>query len=194
MLQKENNEHIPSCIVKWEETCASENLNWKSIYNNAFKTCRSTKLQSFQYKVLNRIIACNHWLFNIKIKDSPNCDTCKIDYTLHHFFIECVKVKPFWNSFNQWWHRISNMQQIFSDVNILFGVTSTTPIDKCFNFLLIQAKKYIYDKKLNDIEVISFYSFLHYIKNELILERSICVSRGRLNYFEVTFGFVLNNL
>ena len=194
MLRRENDRHVPSSKVKWEEIYTASNLNWKAIYYNAFKICRSTKLQSFQYKILNRIIACNHWLFNIRIKNSPNCDTCKIDDSLLHFFIDCKEVKSFWNSFKQWWHRISNIPQNFSDETILLGSSNAAPIDKCFNFLLIQAKKYIYDKKLNDIHYISFYSFLHYIKNELILEKSICARNGKLNYFELTFGSVYNNL
>ena len=193
MLRKNNIRHIPTCKVKWEENFTSNILNWKTIYCNAFKSCRSTKLQSFQYKIINRMIACNHWLFNIKIKDSPNCDSCKIDDTLTHFFIECANVKPFWNSFKQWWQRCGDTQQNVSDVDILLGFSTTTN-KKCLNYLLIQAKKYIYDKKLNDIKVISFYSFLHYIKNELILEKSICDRNGNLNYFEVTFGCVFNDL
>ena len=175
---------LPQCIGKF----------FDSIYVNAFKTCRSTKLQSFQYRILNRVIACNHWLFNIKIKDSPNCDTCKIDDTLHHVFIECVRVKPFWNSFKLWWQRISDVPQKFSDINILLGLSNANSTDKCLNYLLIQAKKYINDRKLNEIQVKSFYSVLHFIKTELNLERSVCVRNGNLKYFDATFGTVFDNL
>ena len=193
MLINSNSRHVPASKVKWEESLSSNILNWKLIYSNAFKSCRSTKLQSFQYKIINRVIACNHWLFNIKIKDNPNCDSCKIDDTLAHFFIECVHVKPFWISFKQWWKRCGDIQQTVSDVDILLGYSTVTP-NKCLNYLLIQAKKYIYDKKMNEIKVISFYSFLHHIKTELILEKSICDHNGNLNYFEATFGCVFNNL
>ena len=164
------------------------------IYTNAFISCRSTKLQSFQFRLLHRTIACNHWLFNIRIKDNPNCDTCQVDDTLSHFFIGCRKVEPFWRSFKQWWQRFCSKPHNFTNTNILLGVNNTTQADKCFNYLLIQAKKFINDSKLNESKYISLYTFLHLIKNDLTIERLICVNNDNLKLFEDVFGIVFNNL
>ena len=194
LLEQNSHNHSPACKTKWNEIFPEHNLYWKSIYTNAFHTCRSTKLQSFQYRVLNRTIACNHWLFNLRIKDSPNCNICKIDDDLQHFFIECDTVKPFWTSFRKWWNRTSKNPQAISNIDILFGTQNITQNDKCLNFLLIQAKKFINDNKLNDTNIISFYIFLHLIKNELDVERSIAMKNGKMKKFECTFGFVFDNL
>ena len=194
MLLQNSYNHLPACKPKWNEIFPEHNLYWKSIYTNAFHACRSTKLQSFQYRVLNRTIACNHWLFNLKIKDSPNCNTCKIDDDMQHFFIECDTVKPFWTSFRKWWKRISKNPKAISNIDIIFGTPSITQKDKCLNFLLIQSKKFINDNKLNETHIISFYIFLHLIKNELGVERSIAMKNGKMKQFECTFGFVFDNL
>ena len=194
LFVKNCNNHTPSCKAKWNETFPTHNLYWKSIYTNAFETCRSTKLQSFQYRVLNRTIACNHWLYNIKIKSNPNCDTCKIDDDLQHFFIECDRVKPFWTSFRKWYKRISKNSLDISHTDIILGKQNITPNDKCLNYLLIQAKKFINDNKLNEAQIISFYTYLHLIKNELSIEHSIAMKNGKLKQFDCTFGFVFDNL
>jgi hypothetical protein len=194
LLNIRNSRHIPSCKAKWTETYPLENLNWKIIYSNAFKTCRSTKLQSFQYRILNRTISCNHWLFNIKIKDNPNCAACQVDDNLPHFFIECKQVKQFWISFSRWWQRICGISLTLTNANILFGVNNATATDNCINYLLIQAKKFIHDNKLNESNNISFYTFLHYIKNQLIVEKAICENNRQLQSFEGIFGIVFNNL
>ena len=164
------------------------------IYINAFKTCRSTKLQSFQYRILNRTISCNHWLFNIKIKDNPNCAECQVDDNLPHFFIECNQVKQFWISFSRWWQSICGISLPLTNANILFGVNNVTATDNCINYLLIQAKKFIHDNKLNDSNNISFYTYLHYIKNHLIVEKAIYENNRQLQSFEDMFGIVFNNL
>ena len=76
----------PSCKAKWNSIFDIEANEWASIFTSPFFTCRSTKLQSFQYRLLHRTITCNHWLFKVKIKDSPLCDWCKEDDTIEHFF------------------------------------------------------------------------------------------------------------
>jgi hypothetical protein len=67
------NTHYPKCISKWSEFLnnnESENsedtIIWKHIFNRIFKLVRETKMQTFQYKITHRIIACKRWLFNKK--------------------------------------------------------------------------------------------------------------------------------
>ena len=105
-----------------------------------------------------------------------------------------MNVRPFWNSFEKWWQRMGNGQYRLLDRHIFLGIPNVTPTDKCFNFLLIHAKKFINDCKLNESKIISFYIFLHYIKNQLLLEKSISTKNGNLQHFEVTFGMVLDSL
>ena len=66
-----NTNHKPSCINKWQTTYpllnSTNNLEWKKIFNHAFLICRDTRIQTLQYKIIHRTIACSHWLMNIKI-------------------------------------------------------------------------------------------------------------------------------
>ncbi len=42
----------------------------------SFKTARETKIQTIQYRIIHRIIPCNEWLHNIKIRDINKCNVC----------------------------------------------------------------------------------------------------------------------
>ncbi len=56
-----------------------------------FKTVRDTKIQTFQYDIVHRVIPCNNWLCNIKVKDIKAGDYCgKID-DIAHFFKNCCE-------------------------------------------------------------------------------------------------------
>lgn len=50
-------------------------------------------LQTFQYKVQNRILNCNERLFKFKIKESKNCSTCYQVDTIEHHLISCKSSK-----------------------------------------------------------------------------------------------------
>ena len=86
LLQKKTGKYVPSGKTKWSNLYSLKESDWKNIYLHAFYSCRNTKLQSFQYRIINRTITTNHWLFNAKLKDNPNCDTCHTNDTLEHVF------------------------------------------------------------------------------------------------------------
>ena len=72
-----------------------------------YKSVQETQLQSFQYKIIHRIIACNKKLFDMKIKDSPTCNFCnKID-DIDHFFFYCPIVQTVWRLFFNWWNNLT---------------------------------------------------------------------------------------
>ena len=74
LLEKSHNLKTPKALEKLKNMNVNfDEHQWEQVFQLPSKTCRNVKLQSFQYKVLNRIISCNHWLHNIKIKDSPIC-------------------------------------------------------------------------------------------------------------------------
>ncbi len=96
---------------------------WPRIFKLPFQVIRETKIQTFQYKILHRII-CNKWLFNIKITTSEVSDYCKeIDDILLFFFL-CTNIREFWNLILDWLETIRNLQlkssQILEEC-IIFG-------------------------------------------------------------------------
>lgn len=67
-----------------------------------YKATRETKLQSFHFKVLHRIIPCNVYLKQIRIKDAEWCQFCDESDTIVHFLFICAKIQPFWKAVSTW--------------------------------------------------------------------------------------------
>ncbi len=104
MINKDN--HIPASKSKWHQLFPllskdADNL-WPEIYKLPFIITRETKLQSFQYKIIHRIISCNKWLYNIKIKDNSQCNYCECEDTIEHFSLLCENSHMFWSEWHNW--------------------------------------------------------------------------------------------
>ncbi len=89
--------HMPKNILKWCETYPdfknADTKTWQRIFKLPFQVIRETRIQTFQYKILHKVISCNKWLFNIRIKTSELCDYCKDIDDIPHFFYHCPKGK-----------------------------------------------------------------------------------------------------
>ncbi len=66
---KENIKNLRRCET-YPDFNNTDLKTWPRIFKLPFQVIRETKIQAFQYKILHRIISCNKWLFNIKIKTS----------------------------------------------------------------------------------------------------------------------------
>jgi hypothetical protein len=174
--------HTPKCITKWSTIYTSlsntHNTTWKNIFKQAFITCRETKLQSFQFKLIHITIACNHWLYNIKITDSDKCLFCNTQSdTIQLYFLLCHNVNNFWVTFNNWWKSVTNKDLIeiattnSLQTNILFGFQDHNGTTEVLNYFALQAKYYIYNKKINKINDLFILDFLIILKRKLIQER-----------------------
>ena len=193
MFKTINKNIKPKCMAKWGELFDFEGENWDNIFSTPFKACKETALQSFQYKIVHRIIACNHWLYNLKIKNSPNCTKCNKDDTICHFFIFCDGLEQFWESFMTWWKNITDCTLILNEFMVLFGTNILTEESKMFNYCLIVAKKYIYDQKKAERGV-DFYNYLVHLKNKITVSQEHYIALGKLEDYEKKWGLLLNNL
>jgi len=192
---------IPKCIIKWHETfnevfILSDSVihMWKQIFKLPFQTCEETQLQSFQFKILHRIIACNHWLHIINIKDSPLCTDCNEDDTLLHFFINCNLVTSFWTSFANWLSRLIKQNLILDEPIIMFGIENSSSEIKMINYLLIVGKWYIYTQKLANQKLIDFYRFLPFLKEKLHIKYLSHKYNNTQCLFERKWGKIYNNI
>ena len=77
-------------------------LNWTEIYILPNKISNEPYLQTFQYKVLNRIVNCNECLFEFKIKESENCLSCNQVDTLEHHLVSCKIYHKMWKKIQEW--------------------------------------------------------------------------------------------
>ncbi len=70
---------------------------WKFIYSLPYSLTVDTRLHSFQFKIVHRILACKYNLHIWKKSDNNTCEHCDdncID-DLFHFFIDCSKSAVF---------------------------------------------------------------------------------------------------
>ena len=88
----QNKFEAPTSINTWLDRFPFlENINWRDIYELPYKTVSEPYLQSYQYKIVNRILNCNERLNKWKIKNGPECDSCgKID-TIEHRLVGKAK-------------------------------------------------------------------------------------------------------
>ena len=65
-----------------------ETCSWEDIFERIFSVTQESFLQSFQYKIVNRIINCKNNLFKRRIVESATCMYCsdkRVDTLEHHF-------------------------------------------------------------------------------------------------------------
>ena len=80
-------------------------LNVKDVYELPFKVTVENKLRSFQVKIIHNIIPTNRSLYEMNIKETPQCEHCLFqNETLVHTFFECSLVEPVWKDVITWWN------------------------------------------------------------------------------------------
>jgi hypothetical protein len=182
----------PTSCEKWakeypEFKNADQEL-WPNIFKLSFSITRETKLQSFQYRIIHRIITCRKRLFDIKIADSPKCQFCNNEDNITHFFLFCPIAHNFWNTFFTWWNGLGDIkiqtEYECLDKCILFGFPPRGEIFEVLNFCILNAKYYIHNKKLLDENNIEFLQFLYILKFKLKIEHDICEKNNTPQRFD----------
>ena len=104
----------PSCILKWmsdfPSSIGSDHELWADIFRLPFIVSRETVLQTFQYKLIHRLITCKKKLYDMRIAGDPNCLYCTGTDTLLHFFLFCPKIAAFWKYFFNWWNTLGDIE------------------------------------------------------------------------------------
>ena len=146
----------PTAKEKWIESYPFlEAASWDKIYRVVHFFVKEPYFQSFQYKVLNRIINCKQNLHKWKIKDCPNCTNCREEDTIEHHLFQCIDSNKFWTDFRKW---IIQTFQIRVDkytvCEIIFGYGLKEPkmcqIDLVHNMLILLGKWFINQSKTNE--------------------------------------------
>ena len=90
----------PTCKKSWMKEFpklkSDNNDLWEHIFSNVYQCCRESKLQTFQYKIINRIITCREKLFQWKIVESSKCPFCDHVDNISHFFVLCKNTDVLW--------------------------------------------------------------------------------------------------
>ncbi len=119
---------------------------WNRIFKIAFQICRDIKPQRFPFRIIHRIIPCNKWLKDKKIKDSSVCNICDKCDDLQHFFLFCSKTHEYWNFWTNWWKKLTNFNikkhNNLEECNI-FGFPDNDDNTKVLNHCILLAKYHI---------------------------------------------------
>jgi len=143
---------LPTAIETWVNIYPFlEKQDWNTIFKISFKVSIEPYLQSFQYKIINRILNCKDRLHKWKLKDSNICDYCdEIDTLEHHLFL-CHASKIIWDKLVQWIHSNLEIKYLLTECEVIFGIPFTNSPDlKLINFLIILSKWYINNTKTNN--------------------------------------------
>ena len=142
-------------VVFLQETYSSSDdlsLAWKEIYSLPFVVTHDTKTREFQYKLLNNIVFTNEKLFRFKMIDSPLCAFCQTEVeSPEHLFFHCNVTKSFWQLPSSWSsEQMVNLTSLTLE-NVFFGVFHGVEDFHVVNHIILLAKYYIYNCKLNVI-------------------------------------------
>ena len=168
------NKSKPTCIDKWQNIYPnSQDTNWPYIFKLSFISSRETNLQSFQYRVLHRVITCRKKLHEMKLVDNPKCTVCPDIDNLQHFFVQCKYVNIFWTELFSWLNSKFNYNLIVNEQDILFGVSGISDTILVVNYIILHAKWYIYKNRINDNHSLAISSFKGQLKYKLKIEKII---------------------
>lgn len=159
---------------------------WEEIYLRPFAVVRETRLQSFQYRLVHRLITCNHLLLRYKIRQDEACAYCNGIDTLEHFFFQCPTSRNFWKLAVQWMRNASG--QDLSDLTMkefLLGVPKTYQHAKRTNFLLLTARYFIHRQRLFHNGDLCITHWTQEIRKRLLTEQHICRAEGKPHKFDM---------
>ena len=100
----------PMIHTRWlNEVGDISEQQWKN-YNCVIQKVTEVKLKDFQYKIINRILVTKSFLFKINKVDDNLCEYCQqYPESIYHLFVQCEKVKQFWNQLKGWLSVNSNI-------------------------------------------------------------------------------------
>ena len=135
---------------KWSEHLGKQftNEDMRDFFTLNFQCTIESKMRSFQYKILQRILTTNKFLNICGIK-ADKCYFCGImTETLEHLFWECPKITQFWKKMVKTLEPYINLYEILNCKSILLGVRLGQN-ETLVNHLINIIKRYIYVVKCN---------------------------------------------
>lgn len=159
-----------------------------------YKITRETKLQSFQYRVLFRLITCKRYLHTIHMSEDDKCVYCGAQESITHFLVACPSAQDFWGKLDAWCQTNLDLRlPLLSKREIVLGITNVDGDFKLFklvNWILLTARFYLHRQKLFHKNDISLIAFLAEARNKLIIEKMTCSREGKPKRFKVWEKFL----
>ena len=178
---------VPSAQEKCRSSFINDTLDWPEIYSLPHRVTSDTKMREFQFKLLNKYLVTNVFLYKIGVVSSPVCSFCgKENESLEHILINCNYTKEFWAEVIKWLRSLKVNINNLNNKEIMLGMPNCE--DELFvNHVLLIAKQYLYSCRWRKTFPIFkvFTSRLRKIQN---LELAIAESKNKLSLHTVKWA------
>ena len=150
-LQNRGDKNWTAIRAKWEKLLKWEisEKNWSQQMCNIKASTLSTKLQAFQYRLINFALVTNIQLHKWNILPSDLCTFCKKDQeTIIHLFTKCEHVKKkIWYPLSRWLYNFCLIQlDVNQEFELLFNAYKDS-FPQIVNLIILIAKHYVYVKR-----------------------------------------------
>ena len=152
--------------------------NWDDIFKMPYIMPVYNCIRDLQYKILFRIMATNKLLYQMRIKNNPNCPICLLSvHTVEHLFYECHTIKNFWVTLTCMWKmHIHNKNFNIGLSDVIFGYNlQYLKGNKSLNTVILQAKYYIYKSFLNE-KAATIMGFLSYLDQYINIRKKLKIT------------------
>ena len=173
-----NCERPISCQEKWHKDInlpPKEIINWKVAYQTSFQCTKSSKLITFNFKLLHRRLPTNCFLKKVGLRDDDKCSFCnKKTENLIHLFWRCEKAKNFWDSLFEWMQscQLSLGEHNYLHINTALGLRPDRSKHKLqINFCCLIAKHHIWLCRSKE-HLPNLNNFLLYLKHIYQIENN----------------------
>ena len=170
--------------TKWSNILnkSIEASDWEAIYSVNFKCTIESKMRSFQYRLLLRIIPTNKFLFRCNMSHTDRCYYCGIECeTIEHLFWFCPIVKNFWFQVSEQFNQYLDLKMFLNAKSVLLGYLgdyNSSLVNHIFNII----KRYIYLTKCKEC-MLSSESLFKILRHVYHLEKIIVEHSGKLQFF-----------
>ena len=185
LVNRKTKEIVNTASIKWEEYLYYYDFDWKEIRTLPFKITRETELQSLQFRILNRYIACKDSLFKWGKAENNNCIACKKRETMEHMLYECKQAEQFWTNIAELWFSCYEVFFRLSLPDVIFGIIDCEQSEsfKVLNYLILHGKKFIYDNHINN-SLYTIQRFIPYVTECLQVEKYVLTIKGKSEIFD----------
>ena len=161
---------------------------WKKSFQRIKEMTLSTKLRSFQYRLLNFAIITNVHLFKWKMKDNENCTFCGKDQENYiHLFVKCKEVKTkIWLPLKRWLYHFCNTEFDIEVYDIIFNRYRDS-FQLLVNNIILITKQYIYAKRCMN-EKLNFVQLIARIETFRAMEEIIAKKNGNIVKFNAKWS------
>ena len=162
------------CHQIWDNICRAETIpdTWKTRYQIIYLSTIESKMRSFQFKLIKRILPTNSFLFKCNIIAHDICTFCEMfPETLEHLFFYCKGTQLLWQQLCIWLQPCIELHNMITLEGVLFGHRLENN-NMLINHILLIAKRFIYVQRCNNKDL-ALAALLKFIKKYFETEQSI---------------------